>query len=213
MSFESIKTIPPVGFGLWKINDEICEASVFGALRAGYRHLDSACDYGNEVAASNGIQRAIVEGICTRDELWITSKLWNTYHQEEHVSLAFDRTLNDLQLDYLDLYLVHFPIALEFVPFEKRYPPEWIHNPDNALASMKPARVPLGETWRAMEALKTSGKATHIGVCNYSSAWLYVCSGCAGAFSAGLAWSLRVSIQPAWQKISRQLNLSSRRTT
>lgn len=77
MSFESIKTIPPVGFGLWKTNGDICEATVFEAIRAGYRHLDSACDYDNEVDVGNGIQRAIAEGVCTLEELWITYKLWN----------------------------------------------------------------------------------------------------------------------------------------
>lgn len=56
--------------------------------------------------------------LVTRDELWVTSKLWNTYHATEHVELACRRSLRDLQLEYVDLYLVHFPIALKFVPFE-----------------------------------------------------------------------------------------------
>ena len=67
--------------------------------------------------------RAIDDGLVTREDLWITSKLWNTYHAKEHVKPALEKTLEDLGLDYLDLYLIHFPIAQQFVPFETRYPP------------------------------------------------------------------------------------------
>lgn len=160
--------MPVIGLGLWKIDkaqvaDVVCEA-----IRAGYRHLDSACDYGNEKEVGEGIRRAIDEGLCTRQDLWVTSKLWNTYHREEHVVMAMDQTLHDLGLDYLDLYLVHFPIALEFVPFETRYPPEWLYDPSEQLPMMKPAAVPLQETWRAMETLVDTGLARHIGVCNYN---------------------------------------------
>jgi D-xylose reductase len=81
--------------------------------------------------------------------------------------MALDQSLADLGLDYLDLYLVHFPIALEFVPFETRYPPEWIHDPQADIPMMKPARVPLQHTWQAMETLVDSGLARYIGVCNY----------------------------------------------
>ncbi|MFK7992731.1 MAG: aldo/keto reductase [Granulosicoccus sp.] len=160
--------MPVIGLGLWKIDKAQVADVVVAAIRAGYRHLDSACDYGNEKEVGQGIRRALDEGLCTREELWVTSKLWNTYHRKEHVVMAMDQTLHDLGLDYLDLYLVHFPIALEFVPFETRYPPEWLFDPDDELPMMKPAAVPLQETWQAMETLVDSGMAQHIGVCNYN---------------------------------------------
>ncbi len=160
--------MPVIGLGLWKIDKSVVADVVVEAIRCGYRHLDSACDYGNEKEVGVGIARAIDEGLCTREDLWVTSKLWNTYHREEHVIMAMDQTLHDLGLDYLDLYMVHFPIALEFVPFETRYPPEWVFDPADDLPMMKPAAVPLQETWGAMESLVDSGLARHIGVCNYT---------------------------------------------
>lgn len=159
--------MPVIGLGLWKIDKPVVADTVVEAIRAGYRHLDSACDYGNEKEVGEGIKRAIEEGLCTREDLWITSKLWNTYHHPDHVVMAMDQTLHDLGVDYLDLYLVHFPIALEFVPFETRYPPEWLFDPSEDMPVMKPARVPLSDTWKAMETLVDSGLARHIGVCNY----------------------------------------------
>lgn len=159
--------MPSVGLGLWKIPKEDAANAVVEAIRAGYRHLDSACDYGNELEVGQGIAKALDEGLCTREQLWITSKLWNTYHDPKHVAAALERTLNDLGVAYLDLYLIHFPIALEFVAFETRYPPEWFYDPDASNPAMQFASVPLADTWAAMEALVDAGKVKHIGVCNY----------------------------------------------
>lgn len=168
----SLKEMPKVGLGLWKVAKEDCAQTIYDAISIGYRHLDSACDYGNEKQVGEGIQRAIAEGLCTREELWITSKLWNTFHAKEHVKPALQKTLDDLGLDYLDLYLIHFPIAQTFVPFETRYPPEWFLDPNAQEPKMSFAKVPLFETWYAMEELVEAGLTRHIGVCNYNSALL-----------------------------------------
>ena len=165
--------LPAVGFGLWKIDKPDTANLVHAAVEAGYRHLDSAADYGNEKEAGEGIKSALAAGLCQREELWVTSKLWNTYHRPEHVRAACEKTLSDLALDYLDLYLIHFPIALKFVDFDVRYPPEWFFDPDAEVPRMEIDPVPLHQTWAAMEDLKESGLVKHIGVCNYNSALLH----------------------------------------
>ena len=169
----TVNSIPPIGFGLWKIPKQQCAGLVYQAIKNGYRHFDSASDYGNEKEVGEGIKRAIDEGLCTREELWVTSKLWNTYHAKEHVQPAIEKTLVDLQLDYLDLYLIHFPIALEYVPFETRYPAEWLFDPEIKSPCMKVAKVPLHETWAAIEALVDNGLTKQIGVCNYNTGLMH----------------------------------------
>jgi D-xylose reductase len=161
-----------IGLGLWKIPNDQTADTVYKAIEIGYRHLDSACDYGNEIEVGAGIARAVGDGICTREELVVVSKLWNTYHSKEHVKNALEKTLNDLGLDYIDSYLIHFPIAQPFVPFETRYPPQWIFDPDAADPKMELASVPLFETWHAMEALVDEGLVKTIGVCNYTTGLL-----------------------------------------
>jgi D-xylose reductase len=73
MTFQSIKDIPPIGFGLWKIAPEQCAEVVYEAVKSGYRRFDSACDYGNEKQVGEGLQRAMTEGLCSRQDLWVTS--------------------------------------------------------------------------------------------------------------------------------------------
>ncbi|MEZ6121549.1 MAG: aldo/keto reductase [Planctomycetaceae bacterium] len=161
--------LPKVGFGFWKVEKDQTAEVCRTAIEVGYRHLDCACDYGNETEVGQGIAAAIREGLCDREDLWVTSKLWNTYHAPEHVLQACERSLNDLGLDYLDLYLIHFPIAQRYVPFETRYPPGWFFNPNTARPVVEEARVPISDTWRAMEELALSGKVRNIGICNFGT--------------------------------------------
>jgi D-xylose reductase len=164
--------IPAVGLGLWKVDKPRVPALVEEAVRCGYRHFDCACDYGNEAEVGDGLRRVLATGLCRRDELWVTSKLWNTYHAADYVRPALERSLKDLQLDYLDLYAIHFPIAQKFVPFERRYPPEWVYDPQSDQPRMEFARVPIAETWGAMERLVDAGLVRQIGVCNFNCALL-----------------------------------------
>uniref|UniRef100_A0A7S0ST34 NADP-dependent oxidoreductase domain-containing protein n=1 Tax=Chromulina nebulosa TaxID=96789 RepID=A0A7S0ST34_9STRA len=160
-------SIPPIGLGTWKIPKNEAEDIVYKAIvEAGVRHIDCACDYGNEVEVGKGIKKAINEGFVTRENLWITSKLWNTYHHKEHVELAIKKSLSDLQLNYLDLYLIHFPICLKYVPFEDRYPPEWVYDVNEGVIVQDP--VPISETWSSMEQLVHKELTKYIGVCNFN---------------------------------------------
>eukprot|EP00090_Calanus_glacialis_P022716 TRINITY_DN35009_c0_g1_i1.p1 TRINITY_DN35009_c0_g1~~TRINITY_DN35009_c0_g1_i1.p1 ORF type:complete len:324 (-),score=56.34 TRINITY_DN35009_c0_g1_i1:80-1051(-) len=160
--------MPTVGYGLWKVGKDKASSLVKSVIGSGYRHVDSAANYGNEKEVGEGIAKAIEDGICRREDLFITSKLWNTYHDPEHVEDACKRSLADLGLDYLDLYLIHFPISLKYVPFDVRYPPGWVPDPDIS-DSMEFAPVPISETWKAMEKLVDKGLVRNIGLSNWSS--------------------------------------------
>ncbi|MHB8970053.1 MAG: aldo/keto reductase [Pirellulaceae bacterium] len=164
--------MPVVGLGTWKVANHLAAELIRQAIDVGYRHFDCACDYGNERQVGDGLHSAMQAGLCRREDLWITSKLWNTYHRRDHVRTALDRTLNDLQLDYLDLYLIHFPISLNFVPFAKRYPPGWFFDPAEPNPHMVEDRVSLAETWGALESLVQAGHVKNIGVCNFGCSLL-----------------------------------------
>lgn len=161
--------MPLVGLGTWKIPKDVAPATVQQAIESGYRLLDCACDYGNEVEVGQGIAAAI-EGGVDRKDIFVTSKLWNTYHEAKYVQQACQKTLDDLGLEYLDLYLIHFPIAQTFVPFEKSYPPEW-RTPENPDATTF-SNATIQETWGAMEALVSAGLVKNIGICNFSASLL-----------------------------------------
>ncbi|WP_437231199.1 aldo/keto reductase [Planctomicrobium sp. SH661] len=167
MTLNTGRTIPSLGLGLWKVPQEETAGLILQAAKTGYRHFDSASDYGNEADAGRGLQSVIQSGIATRDDLWVTSKLWNTDHRPEHVLPALKKSLHDLRLDYLDLYMIHFPISLKYVSPEKRYPAGWVHDPDAAHPQMEEDPVPIRETWQAMEELVHAGLVGNLGVCNF----------------------------------------------
>ena len=165
--------MPSVGLGLWKIEKTDAAQVVVDAIELGYRHLDSAADYGNEIEVGEGISQSLRADSCSRSDLWVTSKLWNTFHRSEHVEEACRKSLSDLGVDYLDLYLIHFPISLKYVPIELRYPPEWLFDPSRPSPKMEIDPVPLHETWVAMESLVDKGLVKNIGICNYTSGLLH----------------------------------------
>lgn len=162
ITLKSGAKMPQVGFGLWKVTKSTCADTVVAALKAGYRLLDCAGDYGNEKEAGEGLRRAIDEGIVKREEVFVTSKVWNTFHKREHVKALAKKQLADWGLDYFDLFLIHFPIALQYVDPEHRYPPEWFG--DDGKVHLQD--TPMQETWQAMEELVDEGLVRDIGVSN-----------------------------------------------
>lgn len=158
--------MPTHGLGVWKIPDDQCADAVYNAIKAGYRLIDGAGVYNNEKGQGVGIKRAIDEGICKREDLFITSKLWNQFHRKEHVEIACKKSLELCGVDYFDLYLIHFPVALKYIDPAERWCPFMIHDYNAKPQQMIEEKVPYQETWEGMEDLVKKGLVKNIGVSN-----------------------------------------------
>jgi diketogulonate reductase-like aldo/keto reductase len=128
--------MPQLGFGVWQVPDDEAAATVSTALEVGYRSIDTAMIYGNE----EGTGRALASSGIARDELFVTTKLWNDDQGYDSTLRAFDKSLGKLGLDYVDLYLIHWPM---------------------------PARGTFVDTYKAMEKILADGRAKSIGVSNF----------------------------------------------
>jgi len=150
-------SMPILGLGTWKSEAGKVETAVEHALRAGYRHLDCAAIYGNEVQVGAGI---VASGV-SREDVFVTGKLWNTKHHPEDVETACRKTLSDLGLSYLDLYLIHWPVA-----FAKGDNPIPVDDNGNVVFDIT---VSPTETYLVMEKLVGLGLVKSIGVSNFNS--------------------------------------------
>lgn len=150
--------MPLLGLGTWKSDPGDVYKAVREAIRVGYRHIDCALLYGNEAEIGSALHDAIQTGDVTRKDLWITGKLWGNAHGRDNVGPALKKSLTDLGLDYLDLYLIHWPIPLK---------PSAVL-PGSADDFLALADAPLHETWAGLEAAVDAGLVRHIGVSNFS---------------------------------------------
>ncbi len=147
---------PSFGLGTWKSKPGEVYDAVRHALKVGYNHLDCAAIYGNENEVGEAIRDSIAAGESKREDIWVTSKLWNDMHLKEDVRPAIEKTLNDLKLDYLDLYLIHWPVA-----FKKGQV-----FPDTGEGYLSLSEAPLEATWEGMLAVKEAGLTKQVGVSN-----------------------------------------------
>jgi len=151
--------MPILGYGTWKTKPEDAYAGTKHAIEAGYRHIDAAHCYGNEKEVGDAIKSKIDDGTVRREDLFITGKLWNTYHRRHLVTKGLQATLDDLQTDYLDLFLMHWPTAYKEGP--ERFPKD---ENDNFLYSDGPTE----DTWKGMEDEFDKGKARALGISNFN---------------------------------------------
>jgi alcohol dehydrogenase (NADP+) len=152
------KPIPAVGLGTWQIQPKEAPSVIRQAILAGYRHIDCSPGYGNEVVVGQAIQASIKDGLVTREELFIASKLPNTHNAPDKVQPALQKTLQDLQLAYLDLYLIHWPVCVKeghtWPPKPKQYVSLNLCN--------------MSSVYKELERALEKGLVKHIGVSNFS---------------------------------------------
>ena len=157
VKLSSGREMPLVGFGMYKLEKDACQGIIHKALSVGYRHFDGAAIYQNEAA----VGQALKSGPVPRPLLFLTSKLWCTMQHPSLVPKAAEQTLRDLQTDYLDLYLIHWPLPFDAnADMSTKY--------DSEGRGVLRTDVTLVDTWRAMEALVDQGKVRSIGVSNFT---------------------------------------------
>ncbi|CAK8576659.1 unnamed protein product [Lathyrus sativus] len=152
--------MPIIGLGVWRMNKQEIKDLVIKSIQIGYRHFDCAADYKNETEVGVALKEAVDAGLVKREDLFITTKLWNSDHG--HVVEACKDSLKKLQLDYLDLYLVHFPVATKHTGVgttRSALDKDGVLDIDTTIS--------LETTWHAMEGLVSSGLVRSIGISNY----------------------------------------------
>ncbi|SRX55806.1 aldo/keto reductase [Aequorivita sp. CIP111184] len=158
LKFSNGDTMHAIGLGTWKSTGGDVKQAVKDALQAGYRHIDTAAAYGNEDVIGEALAEVFAEGEIFREDVFITSKLWNDSHAEGQVIPALEESLKKLKLDYLDLYLIHWPVAFR----------NGVDSPKKPEDYLTPEEAPIIETWKQMEKAKNDGLTRHIGVSNFS---------------------------------------------
>lgn len=156
--FDNGDKMPMLGLGTWKSAPGDVYNAVLWAIEAGYRHIDCAAVYQNEKEVGKALTTAFQKGLVKREDIFITSKLWNNAHEEHRVEEGLKRTLKDLQLDYLDLYLIHWPVSVK----------SHVLFPEKREDFYSYQESPLSATWRGMEKAKQIGLVKHIGVSNFN---------------------------------------------
>ncbi|MEP0368573.1 MAG: aldo/keto reductase [Cyclobacteriaceae bacterium] len=151
--------MPIIGLGTFKSEPGVIKSVVKKAIEIGYRHFDCAAFYGNEKEIGQAFTEAMDEGLVEREDFWVTSKLWNNCHLRDDVMPALEKTMKDLNLEYLDLYLMHWPVA------QKKKSPF----PSKAEDLLSWEEAPLEDTWEGMEDGVDDGLVKHIGVSNCNS--------------------------------------------
>ena len=195
--------MPLLGLGTWKSDPGDVYQAVREAIRIGYRHIDCASLYGNEAEIGQALRDAMRDGEVTRKDLWITSKLWSNAHGQKNVEPALKKTLADLGLDYVDLYMIHWPIPLK---------PTAVL-PGSAADFMPPSEVPIHATWAGMEAAVGAGLTRHLGVSNFSVKKFASSSRTARSGRRSIKSScIRSSSSPRSSRSARRSASTSRRT-
>ncbi|GAB2611052.1 aldo/keto reductase [Belliella aquatica] len=162
LTFSNGDVMPILGLGTWKSKPGEVYQAVLWAIEAGYRHIDCAAIYNNETEVGKALNKAFSDGLVKREDLFITSKLWNDCHRKEDVKKGLLKSLKDLQLEYLDLYLIHWPISFKKgVGFAESREQFYTYSD-----------VPIGQTWQGMQGVKSEGLVKHIGMSNFNIAKL-----------------------------------------
>lgn len=161
--------IPTVGLGTWTVfgesgNVDEIEAAVCAAIDAGYRHIDCAWNYGNQEGVGRALEKKIKDGVINRGDMFITTKLWDTHHNPTLVMEELKDSLKKLRTDYVDMFLVHWPTALQDQDFSGD-----VMVPKDESGKILWACYPLEDIWMEMEKCKVAGLTRNIGLSNFNS--------------------------------------------